>query len=112
MRGSRILVAVLALMLLSACTTTAVEDKKSTASPTSAASPGTTMPGGDPDATSSPSTLTILSSGDLLLHLSVNYAARAGDTYDYTPLFAEIQPWIEGARLGSLRNGSPDRPSR
>ncbi len=99
MRGSRILVAVLALMLLSACTTTAVEDKKSTASPTSAASPGTTMPGGDPDATSSPSTLTILSSGDLLLHLSVNYAARAGDTYDYTPLFAEIQPWIEGADL-------------
>ncbi len=58
-----------------------------------------TDPSPTPTPTATASRLSILAGGDILLHLSVNEAARSGDTYDYTPLFAGISPWIEGADL-------------
>lgn len=63
---------------------------------TRTASPAPTTATGAPQAASS---FTIVSGGDILLHMSVNQAARAGSGYDYTQLLAGIQPWIEGADL-------------
>jgi putative capsule biosynthesis protein capA len=63
---------------------------------TRTASPAPTTATGAPQAASS---FTIVSGGDILLHMSVNQAARAGSGYDYTQLLAGIRPWIEGADL-------------
>ena len=95
MRSSRILAALGATLALAACSTTA-NDAPSVPSGT-ANTQDTEEPGSSPAA--EPSTLTILSGGDILLHPSINEAAWTGETYDYTPLFAGVQPWIEGADL-------------
>ncbi len=95
MRSSRMLAALGSVVVLAACSTTTV-DNSSTASD-SASTGATEQPSSAP--TVQPSTLTILSGGDILPHPSVNEAAWNGTTYDYTPLFAGIQPWIEGADL-------------
>ena len=63
---------------------------------TRTASPAPTTATGAPQAASS---FTIVSGGDILLHMSVNQAARAGSGYDYTQLLAGIRPWLEGADL-------------
>lgn len=102
MRTSRILMAAAAALALMACSPSIGGDgPPSTPAEETSASNGkpeaTDTP--EPTTTATPTTLSILSGGDILLHLSVNDAARVGDTYDYTPLFAGIQPWIEGADL-------------
>ncbi|MDO4888302.1 MAG: CapA family protein [Actinomycetaceae bacterium] len=56
-------------------------------------------PSASTEETGQPSQFTIVSSGDILLHLSVNEFARVGQTYDYTTLFEPISPWIEQADL-------------
>lgn len=38
--------------------------------------------------------------GDLLMHTPLVYASQTGeDAWDFTPLFAPVRPWIEGADL-------------
>lgn len=60
-----------------------------------APTPEAADPTGEPAA---PEYFTVMSGGDILLHLSVNESARiAGETYDYTPLYQDVQPFIEGA---------------
>lgn len=45
-----------------------------------------------------PEYFTVMSGGDILLHLSVNESARIqGETYDYLPLYEGIQPFIDDA---------------
>lgn len=57
-------------------------------------------PSQSPEPTADPSELTILSGGDILLHLSVTEGARTGpNTYDYAPYYEEITDWIDGADL-------------
>ncbi len=95
MRTSRILMAAAATLALAACSPSTAG--KASPIPPEPVPSQSTAP--SPTTTATPSTLTILSGGDILLHLSVNEAARSGDTLDYTPLFSAIQPWIEGADL-------------
>ncbi|MGV9184273.1 CapA family protein [Arcanobacterium canis] len=45
------------------------------------------------------STMTIVNGGDILLHLSVNEAARVNGGYDYSPYYTPISQWIKGADL-------------
>lgn len=96
MRSSRILAALGSVMVLAACSSTAPVGSPS---PLSDAASTQAVEDPTPSPTAEPSTLTILSAGDVLLHLSVNDSAWNGETYDYTPLFAYVRPWIEGADL-------------
>ncbi|HLO03047.1 MAG TPA: CapA family protein [Symbiobacteriaceae bacterium] len=41
----------------------------------------------------------ILAVGDLLMHLPLVTISETKDGYDFTPLFQEVKPWIEGADL-------------
>lgn len=41
----------------------------------------------------------ILAVGDLLMHLPLVTISQTQDGYDFTPLFSEVKPWIEGADL-------------
>ncbi|MFZ5824606.1 MAG: CapA family protein [Bacillota bacterium] len=42
----------------------------------------------------------ILAVGDLLMHTPLVYSSQTGeDSWDFTPLFAPVRPWIEGADL-------------
>lgn len=43
--------------------------------------------------------MTIVNGGDILLHLSVNEAAKTRSGYDYTPYYTPISQWIKGADL-------------
>ena len=95
MKATRTLAAAALFVAASACAGGRGADPPR--SPTTrTASPAPTTATGAPQAASS---FTIVSGGDILLHMSVNQAARAGSGYDYTQLLAGIQPWIEGADL-------------
>lgn len=92
MKHTRALAVCAAACFLTACTSTAPEPHVSSKnSPTAASSSTTPEP--------PPTYFTISSAGDILLHLSVNDYARSGHTYDYTPLFDAVKPWIEGSDL-------------
>lgn len=54
---------------------------------------------------------TLVAAGDVLTHSPVISAARAGDGYDFTPLFAPIAPWIAGADLALCHLEVPIAPS-
>ena len=98
MRISRILAAAAAALALAACSPSSVGEDPSQ-DPTQPEGSASNSASPHPTTTATPSTLSILSGGDILLHLSVNEAARVGDTLDYTTLFSAIQPWIDGADL-------------
>jgi poly-gamma-glutamate capsule biosynthesis protein CapA/YwtB (metallophosphatase superfamily) len=89
--------------------------------PTSPVLPdGAPAPAGAP-ATAPPSTapplrsFTLAASGDILLHTSVidmarQYAAGSGATYDFAPMFADVQPVIAAADLGICHLETPVAP--
>ncbi|VEI12632.1 CapA family protein [Trueperella bialowiezensis] len=85
------------------------------ATPTVTASPNVPTPSPTPSAP--PERFTVVSGGDILLHLSVNESARIrGENYDYTPLYQDIQPFIANAdvALCALETpivGSDEMPS-
>jgi len=64
-----------------------------TATPTPTPSP-TPSPMPTPD-----SELTIVATGDLLPHMSVNASARDGSGYDFGPLLSPLDEWVAGADL-------------
>lgn len=41
----------------------------------------------------------ILAVGDLLMHLPLVEISETQDGYDFTPMFKEVEPWIQGADL-------------
>ncbi len=50
---------------------------------------------------SGPRSFTIAASGDVLIHDAVSRAARTTDGgYDFSPMYAPIEPWISSADLG------------
>ncbi|MBR6459731.1 MAG: CapA family protein [Actinomycetaceae bacterium] len=53
----------------------------------------------EPTPEATPSTLTIVAAGDVLLHMPVNESARTATGYDYTDLFSAVTPYISGADL-------------
>lgn len=87
------------------------------AAPTPEATPSPTTapasPAPTPSATSAPppdATFTIIAAGDVLTHQPVNSAARAGAGYDFGPLFAPVQPYVEGADLALCHMEVPVAP--
>lgn len=54
---------------------------------------------------------TLVAAGDVLTHQSVNISARAGGGYDFTPLFAPVQPFIAGADLALCHMEVPVAPA-
>lgn len=89
---------------------TSQEASSDTASPTAEAQASETSASPSPEADvtqeaepatpqATPSVLTLAATGDIVLHLSVNDAARTPSGYDYTPLMEQIRPWISGADL-------------
>ncbi len=102
----QVLTTVAALALLAGCsdaTGAAIDDDSATANPTptvSAEPSESQLPTPEPSAepTADPEYFTVMSGGDILLHLSVNESARIqGETYDYEPLYDGIRPFIEDA---------------
>lgn len=101
----RVLTLVAALALLAGCSDS-TQARTDDASPTETTA--STHPEGSsnsasptPEPTSEqadPEYFTVMSGGDILLHLSVNESARIqGETYDYVPLYEGIQPFIDDA---------------
>lgn len=92
--------ALAAAALLTACSpsTTQQDPTPTAASPTNSEDASAAP---SPTTTAKSSQLSIVSSGDILPHLSVNYYAQqaAGGVLDYGPLFEQITPWIDGADL-------------
>lgn len=54
---------------------------------------------------------TLVAAGDVLTHQAVNSAARSGNGYDFTPLFAPVQPFIAGADLALCHMEVPVAPA-
>lgn len=95
-----VLTALTALTILGGCSdSTSSHSPDSTAAPTSSASSQPATPPKSPSPEpAEPEYFTVVSGGDILLHLSVNESARIqGETYDYTPLYADIQDFIANA---------------
>ena len=78
-----------------ATSTADVDATAQTPSPTPTPTPTPT-----PSPTPSPdSELTIVATGDLLPHMSVNASARDGSGYDFGPLLSPLDAWVSGADL-------------
>ncbi|MDM7832081.1 CapA family protein [Cellulomonas edaphi] len=73
---------------------------------TASASPTPTpTPTADPDAE-----FTIVAAGDVLPHLPVLNSAKTGDGYDFGPLLAPLDPWIQPADLAICHLEVPIAP--
>lgn len=53
---------------------------------------------------------TILAAGDVLLHIPVTASARKGNGYDFLPLLAGIDSWVQGADLALCHMEIPVAP--
>ena len=84
---------------------------------TLAATPGTsvtaapapapaTTPTKSPDAD-----FTIVATGDVLLHVPVIASAKVGNGYDFSPLLAPLDPWVQGADLALCHLEVPIAPA-
>lgn len=73
------------------------------ASPSPTPSPTPTRP---PD-----SILTLVAAGDMLPHLAVNSDAATGGGYDFSPLLAPMDPWVQGADLALCHMEVPVAPN-
>lgn len=72
----------------------------STGAPTVSASPSPTLET-TPEPTPEPAqaSFSILAGGDVLPHTSVHNSARSGANYDFTPLLAGVDTWVQDAGL-------------
>jgi len=77
---------------------------ETTPTPTPTLTP-TPTPTPDPDAG-----FTIIAGGDVLPHLPVMSSARTGDGYDFSPLLAPLDPWVQGADLALCHLEVPVAP--
>lgn len=73
------------------------------ATPTPTPTPTPTRP---PD-----SILTLVAAGDMLPHLAVNADAATADGYDFSPLLAPMDPWVQGADLALCHMEVPVAPN-
>ena len=46
-----------------------------------------------------PVSFTLVAGGDIITHANVKWAARSGSSYDFGPLLAGVDPWVEGADI-------------
>lgn len=85
------------------------------ASPAGVAAPEPTTSTPDPSPTPTPTPdpdaeFTIVAAGDVLPHLAVNDDAAVPGGYDYSPLLAPLDPWIQGADLALCHLEIPVAP--
>lgn len=76
---------------------------------------GAVAPSARPDPTVTPPAepdahFTIVAGGDVLPHLPVLASARTSAGYDFTPLLADLDPWISGADLALCNMEIPVAP--
>lgn len=57
-----------------------------------------------------PVELTLVAAGDVLPHGPLNDSAARGDGFDYSPLLAGIDPWVQGADLALCHLEAPVAP--
>ena len=82
-----------------------------TVPPTPTAAAPTPTPTPSPTPTRTPDVdLTILAAGDVLPHTPVMTSARTDDGYDFRPLLAGLDPWVEGADLALCHMEVPVAP--
>jgi poly-gamma-glutamate synthesis protein (capsule biosynthesis protein) len=105
-RKTAILAAVtVSLLVMTACSSASQgktsKSKTSSATASQGGSSASATPT-QPTKEAKPTTIHIVSSGDMLFHLSLNEAAKraSGGQLDYSPLVKDIQPYIKGADLG------------
>lgn len=75
--------------------------------------PQPTTPPAEPTPTPTPTPdvdLTILAAGDVLPHTPVMRSARTGDGYDFRPLLAGLDSWVQGADLALCHMEVPVSP--
>lgn len=100
-----IAMATAALLVMSSCASSASNDASSSNASSETAATESTESTATPEPTPTeepePTTIHIAAGGDVLLHLSVNEAAKrsAGGKLDYTKLTKNIEPYIKGADL-------------
>lgn len=104
-KPAMIAVATAALLVMSSCassspntsSSSSVSSESAVAQSTEAVETPEPSPTPEPE----PTTIHIVSGGDILLHLSVNEAAKraAGGKLDYTALTKNVEPYIKGADL-------------
>jgi poly-gamma-glutamate synthesis protein (capsule biosynthesis protein) len=84
----------------------------STSTPADRGDPsGTPTPTPTPTPTRPPdSILTLVAAGDMLPHLSVNSDAKTDGGYDFSPLLAPMDPWVQGADLALCHMEVPVAP--
>jgi poly-gamma-glutamate synthesis protein (capsule biosynthesis protein) len=59
-----------------------------------------------------PATIRFIATGDMLPHDSVDQNARKADgSYDYTPFFAQVHPFLTSADMSFCNQESPSNPS-
>ncbi|MCI1675984.1 MAG: CapA family protein [Ancrocorticia sp.] len=105
----RFTAALICVIAVSGCSTATSEQ-----TPQATASlPASTTPVKSPSPTATASTITIVGSGDILPHLSVNDSAwdSQSGTFDYAALLAGVQPWISGADLALCAMEVPIAPA-
>lgn len=85
--------------------TSTAPDRAATASPEPTPTP-TPTPIPDPDAD-----FTIVAAGDVLPHLPVLSDARVAGGYDFGPLLAPLNPWVQGADLALCHMEVPITPA-
>lgn len=56
--------------------------------------------------------ITLIATGDMLPHDTVNQAARTSQGYDYTPLFSQVHHYLTSADLAYCNQESPSDPAR
>lgn len=91
--------------------TTAQSPTRSTDAADKSEDPAPSVPRPDPEPEPQPdATFTILAGGDILTHEPVNNSARTGQSYDYAPLLAGIDQWVQGADLALCHLEVPVAP--
>lgn len=75
-------------------------------SPVSKPSPTRSEP--EPERTEA--SFTVLAGGDVLPHVPVHASARTGSGYDFGPLLAGVDPWVQGADLALCHLEVPFAP--
>ncbi|WP_170207803.1 CapA family protein [Rarobacter incanus] len=60
---------------------------------------------------SEPARFTILAAGDVLIHGPVMSSARSGSSYNFSPLLAGIDEWVQGADLALCHMETPVAPA-
>lgn len=110
-RGGKICAALVVGLTLAACSSGADDKKPDGSKAPGGASSGAAGPGGSSSA-AAPVSVTVASSGDILVHVPVrksaaSFARQKSVQYDFDPMFAEVKPVLDAADVAICHQETP-----